>query len=63
MLETFESDNPITASLLEYEKAKQIYTEGPEGRVSEWEIGWEQTEEESHTGGRDGSRGFPCHPL
>lgn len=44
MIETFDFDNPITGSLSEYDKAKQIYTEGMEERVGEWKTGWEQTE-------------------
>lgn len=44
MIETFDFDSPITGSLSEYDKAKQIYTEGMEERVGEWKTGWEQTE-------------------
>lgn len=61
MIETFDFDGPITGSLSEYDKAKQIYTEGMEERFGEWKTGWEQTE--SHTGEVEGNRGFPCHHL
>lgn len=60
---TFDFDNPITASLSKYDKAKQIYTEGPEQRVGEREIRGAQTEKESHGVGMEASRGFPCHHL
>lgn len=63
MIATFDFDNPITGSLSEYEKAEQIRTEGPEESVGEQEIGWEQAAEESHTGGMERGRGFPCHHL
>lgn len=63
MIETSDFDNPITGSLSEYNKAKQIYTEGLEENVCEREIGWEQTEKKTHAGEIEGSRGFPCHYL
>ena len=63
MIETFDFDNPITGALSAYDEAKQIYTEGLEERVGEREIGREQTEKESRTGGMEGSRGFPCRHL
>ena len=62
MIETFDFDNPITGSLSEYDKAKQIYTEGPEERVGEREIGWEETEKERHTEGNGGKQRLPLSP-
>lgn len=46
MIATFDFDNPITGSLSKCVKAKQIYTDGPDERVGEREIGWEQAEKE-----------------
>lgn len=58
---TFDFDNPITASLSKYDKAKQIYTEGPEQRVGEREIRGAQTEKESHRG-YGGQQRLPLSP-
>lgn len=62
MIRTFDFDNPITGSLSEYDKAKQIYTEGPEERVGEQEIGREQTEKESCIEGNEGKQRLPLSP-